>query len=270
MWEQGLKEVWALKNWCFWTVVLEKTLENSLDCKAIQLVHPQGNQSFMFIGRTDAEAEILASWCKELTHWKRSWCWERLKVGGEGDNRGWDGWMASLTWWTRVCRWWRTGMPGMLQSMELQRVRHNWKLSNSKDIHGYLYVYNKVNLRPLVSHWCVSFLCILPPYLLFLIFWNSTDIVFYNLSLNFNLLVSVTFSDSISTILTIFVIYLLSRVWLFCYRMYCSLPGSSAHGIFQTRILEQVTISYSRRSSQFSDWTHISCVFCSGRWVLYH
>ena len=94
--------------------------------------------------------------------------------------------------------------------------------------------------------------------------------LFYNLSLNFNLLVSVTFSDSISTILTIFVIYLLSRVCLFCYRMYCSPPGSSAHGIFQTRILEQVTISYSRRSSQFSDWTHISCVFCSGRWVLYH
>ena len=63
----------------------------------------------------------LATWWKELTHWKRPWCWERLKAGGEGDNRGWDGWMASLTWWPRVwvssgSGWW-TGKPGMLQSM---------------------------------------------------------------------------------------------------------------------------------------------------------
>ena len=61
------------------------------------------------------------TWCKELTHWKRPWCWERLKAGGEGDNRGWDGWMASSTWWTWVWassrRWWWTGKPGILQSM---------------------------------------------------------------------------------------------------------------------------------------------------------
>ena len=60
----------------------------------------------------------LATWCKELTHWKRSWCWERLKAGGEGDNREWDGWMTSLTWWTWVWAssrtWWRTGKPGIL------------------------------------------------------------------------------------------------------------------------------------------------------------
>ena len=68
----------------------------------------------------------LATWCKELTHWKRPWCWERLKVGGEGDNWGLDGWMASLTRWTWVCAssgsWWWTGKPGMLQSMGSQRV----------------------------------------------------------------------------------------------------------------------------------------------------
>ena len=72
----------------------------------------------------------LATWCVELTHWKRPWCWERLKVGAEGDNRGWDGWMASLTQWTWVWvnsrSWWWTGRPGMLQSMGSQRVRHDW------------------------------------------------------------------------------------------------------------------------------------------------
>ena len=72
----------------------------------------------------------LATWCEELTHWKRPWCWERLKAGEEGDDKGWDSWMASPTWWTWVWassgRWWWTGRPGVLQSMGLQRVRHNW------------------------------------------------------------------------------------------------------------------------------------------------
>ena len=70
----------------------------------------------------------LATWCDELTHWKRPWCWERLKTAGEGDDRGWDDWMASLTQWTWVWAssrsWWWTGKPGMLQG--LQRVRHDW------------------------------------------------------------------------------------------------------------------------------------------------
>ena len=99
MWEMNYKASWVSKNWWFWTVVLERTLESPLDCKEIQPVHPKGNQSWIFIGRTDAEAETLATWCKELTHLKRPWCWERLKVDGEGDDRGWDGWMASLTRW---------------------------------------------------------------------------------------------------------------------------------------------------------------------------
>ena len=68
--------------------------------------------------------------CEELTHWKRLWCWEGLRVGGEVDNRGWDGWVASPTRWTWVWvssgSWWWTGRPGVLQSMGLQRVRHDW------------------------------------------------------------------------------------------------------------------------------------------------
>ena len=106
----------------------------SLDSKEIQPVHPKGNQSWIFIWRTDWcwswNSNTLATWCEELTHLKWSWCWERLKVGEEGDNREWDGWMASLNQWTLVwvnCgTWLRTGRSGMLQSMGSQRVRQDW------------------------------------------------------------------------------------------------------------------------------------------------
>ena len=76
-------------------------------------------------------SNTLATWCEELTRWKRPWCWERLRAGGEGDDRGWDGWMASPTGWTWVWAgsrsWWWTGKPGVLQFMESQRVRHDWE-----------------------------------------------------------------------------------------------------------------------------------------------
>ena len=123
MWESDRKESWALKKWCFWTVVLEKTLESLLASKEIKPVNNKGNQSWIFIGRTDAEAETPVLW-------KRPWCWERLKAGGEGDDRGWDVWMASLTGWTGVWAssrsWWWTEKSCMLQSMGSQRVGHDW------------------------------------------------------------------------------------------------------------------------------------------------
>ena len=75
-------------------------------------------------------SSTLATSCEKLTHWKRPWCWEGLGAGGEGDDRGWDGWMASPTWWTGVWvnsgSWWWTGRPGVLQFMGLQRVGHDW------------------------------------------------------------------------------------------------------------------------------------------------
>ena len=87
----------------------------------------------MFIGRTDVEnwnSNTLATSCEELTQLKRPWCWERLRAGGKGANRGWDGWMASLTQWTWVWvgsgSWWWIGRPGVLQFMGLQRVGHDW------------------------------------------------------------------------------------------------------------------------------------------------
>ena len=100
VWELDYKESWALKNWCFWTVVLKETLENPLDCKEIQPIHPKNNQSWVFIGRADAEAwnsDTLATWYKELTHLKRPWCWERLKVEEKGTTEdemvGWHHWL---------------------------------------------------------------------------------------------------------------------------------------------------------------------------------
>ena len=116
----------AFELWCW------RRLVSPLDYKEIQPVNPKLNQSWKFIGRSDAEAwssKTWTTWCEELIHWKTPWCWERLKAGGEGDNRGWDGQMASPIWWTWVWassgRWWWTGKPGVQQSTGLQRVGHD-------------------------------------------------------------------------------------------------------------------------------------------------
>ena len=124
-------EGWELKNWCLQTVVLEKTLESPLDSKEIKPVNPKGNQAWIFVGRTDAEAETPILWPPDVKNWLiwKTLMLEWLKAGREGDNRGWDGWMASPAWWTRVWAssrsWWWTGKPGVLQSMGLQRVGHD-------------------------------------------------------------------------------------------------------------------------------------------------
>ena len=117
----------------FWTVVLEKTLENPWDCKEIQPVHPKGNHPWVFTGRTDVEAETPIFWLpdtKSWLIWKDRDAGKRLKVGGEGDDRGWYGWMALPTRWTRVWvnsgSWWWTGRPGRLQSLGSQKVGYDW------------------------------------------------------------------------------------------------------------------------------------------------
>ena len=119
-------DVFELWHW-------KRLLKVSWTCKDIQPVHPRGNQSWIFIGSTDFEAETPIFWPPDVKNWhslKSPWCWERLKVGGEGDNRGWNGWVASPTQWTWVWvssgTWWWMGKPGMLQSMGSQRFGHNW------------------------------------------------------------------------------------------------------------------------------------------------
>ena len=126
------EEGWAPKNWYFWTVVLEKTLESPLDWKEIQPFHSKGDQPWDFFGRNDAKAETPVLWPPHVKSWlwRRVWWWEGLGAGEEGDNRGWDGWMASLTRWMWVWvnsrSWWWTESPGMLRFMGSQRVGHDW------------------------------------------------------------------------------------------------------------------------------------------------
>ena len=133
--ELDCKKSWAPKNWCFWTVVLEKTLNSPFGLQG-DPISPSWRRSVLSVHWKDWcwswNSNTLSTWWEELTHWKRPWCWERLRAGGEGDNRGWDGWMASLTWrtWVRASSgsWWWTGRPGVLQSMGSQsRTRpSNW------------------------------------------------------------------------------------------------------------------------------------------------
>ena len=132
MWELDYEESWALKYWCFWTVVLEKTLESPLDCKEIQPVYSEGDQRWDFFGRTDAKAETPILWPPHVKSWligkdsdaERGWGQE------EKGTTGWDGWMASptrCTWvWVNSRSWWWTGRPSVLQFMGSQRVGHDW------------------------------------------------------------------------------------------------------------------------------------------------
>ena len=128
---------YVFREW-YRTVVLGKTLESPVDCKEIKPVSPKGNLPWIFI-RT---SNTLLTWCEESTHWKRPWCWERLRAGGEGDNRGGDGWMASLTQWTWVWvnsgSWWWTGRPGVLWFMGLQGVGHDW----ATELNWYLFIWD--------------------------------------------------------------------------------------------------------------------------------
>ena len=132
VWMQELdnKNGWAMKNWCLRTVMLEKILKCPLDCKEIKPGNSKGNQLWIFIGRTDTAPVLWLPDVKCQLIEKRPWCWERLKSGGEGDDRGWDGWMAWPTQWTWVWansgRWWRKGKPGVLQSMGSQRIGQDW------------------------------------------------------------------------------------------------------------------------------------------------
>ena len=125
MWELDYKESWTLKNWCFWTVVLEKTLESPLDCNEIQPLHPKGDQSWVFIGRTDVEAETPILWPpdeKSWLIWKDPSAWKdwRQEKGMTEDEMvgSYHRLNGNGFGWTRS--WWWTGRPGVLQSMGSQ------------------------------------------------------------------------------------------------------------------------------------------------------
>ena len=114
----------ALELWCWRRLLRVPWTARRSNQSILKEINPEYSlEGLMWSSNT------LATWCEEQTHWKRPWCWERLRAGGEAGDRGWDGWMASPTQqtsvWANSRRWWRTGKPGMVQSMGLQRVRHN-------------------------------------------------------------------------------------------------------------------------------------------------
>ena len=138
-------------------LVLEKILESPLDYKEMKPILKEV-KSWIFIGRTDAEAEIPIFWPPDVKNWLigRLWCWARLKAGGEGDSWRWDGWMASLIQWTWVCvssgSWWWTGRPRMLQSMGLQRVGHDWDWTELKSLYQFFFSPELSFCHPNFSH----------------------------------------------------------------------------------------------------------------------
>ena len=126
MWELDCEESWAPKNLCFWTVVLEKTLESPLDCKEIQPVHSEGDQSWVFFGRTDAKGETLILW---PPHAKSRHTGKDSDAGRDWGRRrrGWQRmrWLDGITNSMHLSWWW-TGRPGVLLFMGSQRVGHDW------------------------------------------------------------------------------------------------------------------------------------------------
>ena len=185
MWELDCEEAWVPKNCWFWTVVLEKTLESPLDCKEIQLVHSKRDQSWVFIGRSDAEAETPLSPPHE-----KSWL-----IGKDPDaGKGWrqkkgmtedHGWMASPTIWTRVWvrsgSWWWTGRPGVLLSMGSQRVGHDW----ATELNWLSVGYFRFSFEPLFSFYFTDFLSFVQMYICsektkFMLFLSSISLPSYD------------------------------------------------------------------------------------------
>ena len=132
MWELDYKESWALENdafelWCWRRLLIFPWTARRSNQSILKEISPGCSlEGLMWSWNSNP----FATWCEELTHLKRPWCWERLRAGGKGDNRGWDGWIASLNQWTWVWVdsgvWWWTGRPGLLRFMGSPRVGHDW------------------------------------------------------------------------------------------------------------------------------------------------
>ena len=132
MWELDYKESWVrridvFELWCWIRLMRVRWTARRSNQSILKEMSPGCSLEGLML---KLNSNTLPTWCKGLTHLKRPWCWERLRARGEGDDRGWDGWMASLTqctWvWVDSGSWWWTGRPGMLQFIGSQRVRHDW------------------------------------------------------------------------------------------------------------------------------------------------
>ena len=195
-------------------------------------------------------SNTLATWCKELTHLKRPWCWEGLRAGGEEDDRGWDGWMVSPTQWTWVWvdsrSWWWTGRPGTLQFMGSQRVGHDWVTELNWTISPYSSSVRRKTYRKITKIIQIFF-----TQLLLLLVSCMRACILGHFSRVWLFVISVCVS----------VCVLVAQLCLIlCDPMDCSLPGSSVCGILQARILEWVAMPSSRASFWPRDWTCVSCI----------
>ena len=123
---QNHRRIGAFELWCWRRLLRVPWAAKRSNQSILEEIGPEYSLEGLMIRNSNT----LATWYEVLTYWKIPWCWERLKVGGEGDNRGWDGWLASPTQWTWVWAssrcWWWTGKPGLLQSTGLQRAGHNF------------------------------------------------------------------------------------------------------------------------------------------------
>ena len=216
------EESWALKNWCFWTVVLEKTLESPWTAR-------RSNQSILKEISPGCSLEGLMLKLKlqyfghlmwRVTHWKRLWCWEGLGASGEGDDRGWDGWMASPTRWTWVWvnsgSWWWTERPGVLQFMG---SKSQTRLSNWTELNGNYTIidFSKVTKQKAALFFFLSF---------------SFFFLFLFVFFNFTILYTAA-AKSLQSCPTL------------CDPIDGSLPGSPVTEILQARTLEWVAIFFS-------------------------
>ena len=196
MWGLAYKESWAPKNWCLWTVVLEKILESPLDCKEIQPVHPKGDQSWVFIGRTGAEAETPILWQPDVKSWLiwkdpdagKDWRQEE-KGTTEDEMVRWHHWLNGHEsgCWDNSGSWWWTRRPGRLWFMGSQSVRHNWATELNWTIPGTIFCLIFLNYAKVWSKGLnfdsVVLVCPLFP----IAFWNSKKYqpFLFSLSLSF-------------------------------------------------------------------------------------
>ena len=148
----------AFELWCWRRLLRVPWTERRSNQSILKEVSPECSLEGLML---KLKLQYLATWCKELTHVKTPWFWEGLRTGGEGDDRGWDGWMASPTWWTLVWvnsgSWWWTGRPIVLQSMVSQRVRQDWATKLNWTEYSIMYMYHNFFIHSSVDEYLGCF-----------------------------------------------------------------------------------------------------------------